>query len=79
MRITFKTGTESRGAMKKLLLFGTILCVAGTAFAFGGIFKGGSSGSKSTLYKGGLDVIGVHFGGKEVPCPANSEKIDGLC
>ena len=48
--------------MKKILLFGTMLGMAGTALAFGGIFN---HGSKSTTYKGGVNAIGVHFGGEK--------------
>lgn len=71
--------------MKKIFLFGTALCVAGTAFAFGGILN---HGSKSTTYKGGVDAIGVHFGGEKKtadspvlePCPEGLEhNSDGSC
>lgn len=47
--------------MKKVLLFGTMLGVATTALAFGGIFN---HGNKSTTYKGGVNAIGVHIGGE---------------
>ena len=47
---------------KKLFLMGTALTVAGTALAFGGVF---SHGNKSTTYKGGVNAIGVHFGGEK--------------
>ena len=61
--------------MRKILMFGTMLSVATTALAFGGVFN---HGSKSTTYKGGVDSIGVHFGGKEkanikTDCPEHSE------
>ena len=47
--------------MRKLFLLGTMLGVATTALAFGGMFN---HGSKSTAYKGGVDAIGVHVNGK---------------
>ena len=71
--------------MKKIFLFGTALCIAGTAFAFGGILN---HGSKSTTYKGGVDAIGVHFAGEKKtadspvlePCPEGLEhNSDGSC
>ena len=60
--------------MRKFLLFGTMLGVASAALAFGGMFN---HGNKSTTYKGGLNAIGVHFGGKEkadikTTCPEHS-------
>ena len=60
--------------MKKILLFGTMLGVAGTALAFGGVF---SHGSKSSTYKGGVDAIGVHFGGEKKT--SDSEKTKVTC
>ena len=51
--------------MRKLFLLGTMLGVASAALAFGGVFGGGGHGSKSTTYKGGVDAIGVHFGGEK--------------
>ena len=48
--------------MRKILMFGTMLGVATTALAFGGMFN---HGSKSTTYKGGVSAIGVHFGGEK--------------
>ena len=65
--------------MRKILLFGTALCVATSALAFGGIFGGGSGSSKQVTYSGGADAIGVHFNGNPVVCPENSENIDGIC
>ena len=62
-----------------------MLGVAGTALAFGGIFN---HGSKSTTYKGGVDAIGVHFGGEkktaditaDTPsCPEHSEWNGSVC
>ena len=53
--------------MRKILMFGTMLGVAGTALAFGGMFN---HGRKSTTYKGGVDAIGVHInanGGNGTP------------
>ena len=60
--------------MKKLFLLGTMLGMASAALAFGGIFN---HGSKSSTYKGGVDAIGVHFGGEkktaDIPsCPEHS-------
>ena len=65
--------------MRKILLLGTMLGVAGTALAFGGMF-GGGHGGKSTTYKGGVDAIGVHYNGEkkeadsqeEIDCPEYS-------
>ena len=48
--------------MRKIFLTTTILLTTGTALAFGGVFN---HGSKSTTYKGGVDAIGVHFGGEK--------------
>ena len=71
--------------MRKLFLLGTMLGVASAAFAFGGMF---SHGSKSTTYKGGVNAIGVHFGGekknansepKEATCPADKKCGDYCC
>ena len=62
--------------MRKILMFGTMLGVASAALAFGGVFN---HGSKSTTYKGGVDAIGVHIGGEEVPCAEHSEKVGGVC
>lgn len=65
--------------MRQFLLLGTMLGMATTALAFGGVFN---HGSKSTTYKGGVDAIGVHFGGEkktaditaDTPsCPEHSE------
>ena len=50
--------------MKKVFLLGTMLGVASAALAFGGMFN---HGSKSTTYKGGVNAIGVHFGGEKSP------------
>ena len=61
--------------MRKFLLFGTMLGVATTALAFGGVF---SHGSKSTTYKGGVNAIGVHYNGEkkkadiQTGCPEHS-------
>ena len=62
--------------MRKLFLLGTMLGVACTALAFGGVLGGGH---KSTTYKGGVDAIGVHFGG-EKSTDAQPEEIclDGI-
>ena len=70
--------------MRKLFLLGTMLGVASAALAFGGMF---SHGSKSTTYKGGVNAIGVHFGGEKStdspvlePCPEGLEhNTDGSC
>ena len=71
--------------MKKVFLLGTMLGVAATALAFGGVF---SHGSKSSTYKGGVDAIGVHFGGEkktadsqpeEETCPAEKQCGDYCC
>ena len=71
--------------MRKFLLFGTMLGVASAALAFGGMFN---HGNKSTTYKGGVDAIGVHFGGekktadsepKEETCPAEKQCGDYCC
>ena len=69
--------------MKKVFLLGTMLGVATTAFAFGGVFN---HGSKSSTYKGGVDAIGVHFGGEtsdsqteEETCSADKKCGDGCC
>ena len=71
--------------MKKLFLLGTMLGVASVALAFGGMFN---HGSKSTIYKGGVDAIGVHFGGekktadsepKKETCPAEKQCGDYCC
>ena len=70
--------------MRKLFLLGTMLGVASAALAFGGMFN---HGSKSTTYKGGVDAIGVHFGGEKStdspvlePCPEGLEhNSDGSC
>ena len=71
--------------MRKILLLGTMLGVAGTALAFGGVFN---HGSKSTTYKGGVDAIGVHFGGEkktadsqpeEETCPAEKQCGETCC
>ena len=68
--------------MKKVFLLGTMLGVTTAALAFGGMFK---HGSKSTTYKGGVDAIGVHFGGEKkndshTPCPDGLEhNTDGSC
>ena len=64
--------------MRKFLLLGTMLGVAGTALAFGGVF---SHGSKSSTYKGGVNAIGVHIGGEgsaniTTNCPEHSSKSD---
>ena len=70
----------------KIILMGTTLLMASTALAFGGMF--GSSGHKSTTYKGGVDAIGVHFGGEkettdsqpeESGCPAEKQCGDYCC
>ena len=63
-----------------------MLGVASAALAFGGVFN---HGSKSSTYKGGVDVIGVHFGGEkktadsepeEETCPEGiSRARDGSC
>ena len=62
-----------------------MLGVACTALAFGGIFN---HGSKSTTYKGGVDAIGVHFGGekktadsepKEETCPPEKQCGETCC
>ena len=60
--------------MRKFLLFGTMLGVATTALAFGGIFGGSSNGSKSATYKGGVDAIGVHFGGEKKTADSQPEE-----
>ena len=74
--------------MRKFLLFGTMLGMASAALAFGGMFN---HGNKSTTYKGGVDAIGVHFGGEkktdsqpeEETCPDGVTKDNngycGLC
>ena len=69
--------------MRKILMFGTMLGVASAALAFGGMFN---HGSKSTTYKGGVDAIGVHFGGEkktdsqpEEICAADKKCGDGCC
>ena len=71
--------------MKKIFLLGTMLGVASAALAFGGMFN---HGSKSTTYKGGVDAIGVHFGGEkktsdsqpeEPTCPAEKQCGDYCC
>ena len=71
--------------MKKILMFGTMLGVASAALAFGGVFN---HGSKSSTYKGGVDAIGVHFGGEkktaditaDTPsCPEHSEWNGSAC
>ena len=68
--------------MRKLFLLGTMLGVASAALAFGGMFGGGGSGSKSTTYKGGVDAIGVHYNGEkkeaEITCPEYST-LDKSC
>ena len=56
--------------MRKLFLLGTMLGVATTALAFGGVF---SHGNKSTTYKGGVDAIGVHFGGEKKTSDSEQE------
>ena len=56
--------------MRKILLFGTMLGVASAALAFGGMF---SHGSKSSTYKGGVDAIGVHFGGEKKEADSQEE------
>ena len=66
--------------MRKLFLLGTMLGVAGTALAFGGMF---SHGSKSTTYKGGVDAIGVHYNGEgqadiQTSCPEHSAWSDEI-
>ena len=60
--------------MRKIFLTTTILLTAGPALAFGGVF---SHGSKSTTYKGGVDAIGVHFGGEKKT--ADSQPEEGTC
>ena len=66
--------------MKKILLFGTMLGMATTALAFGGVF---SHGNKSTTYKGGVDAIGVHINGKDKAnidirtCDSETEELVG--
>lgn len=67
--------------MKKTLLFSTMLLAATSALAFGGIFN---NGHKSTTYKGGLNAIGVHFGGEgkadiKTTCPEHSEWVETEC
>ena len=62
--------------MKKVFLLGTMLGVASAALAFGG---GGGHGRISTTYKGGVDAIGVHFGGKSVCAPGLLRNTDGTC
>ena len=56
--------------MRKLFLLGTMLSVATTALAFGGMFN---HGSKSTTYKGGVSAIGVHFGGEKKTMDVEAE------
>ena len=56
--------------MRKILMFGTMLGMATTAFAFGGVFN---HGSKSTTYKGGVSAIGVHFGGEKKTADSEQE------
>ena len=58
--------------MRKLFLLGTMLGVAGTALAFGGVFN---HGSKSSTYKGGVDAIGVHFGGEKKTADSQASEI----
>ncbi len=67
--------------MRKTLLFTTMLLVATSAFAFGGIFGGGSH--KSHTYNG-VDSIGVHYNGEDqadiqTSCPQHSEWSDIEC
>ena len=63
--------------MKKILMFGTMLSVASAALAFGGVFGGG--GHKSTTYKGGVDAIGVHFGGEKKTSDSQPEEEEETC
>ena len=60
--------------MRKFLLFGTMLGVASAALAFGGMFN---HGSKSSTYKGGVDAIGVHFGGEKKT--ADTKPVTNTC
>jgi len=64
--------------MKKVILFFMFLFITESVFAFGG----GGSGGRSTVFKGGVKAIGVHFNGKqpaEIPaeeitdCPENMD------
>lgn len=57
-------------------LVAVVLLSSSSVFAFGG--GGGGHGLKSTMYKGGVDSIGVHINGKsvgpiETTCPDRSE------
>ena len=63
--------------MKKIFLLGTMLGVASAALAFGGVFGGG--GHKSTTYKGGVDAIGVHFGGEKKKAATEDKEVPVIC
>ena len=56
--------TTLRHGMTAALLAASLM--SNSALAFGGMF---SHGSKSTTYKGGVDAIGVHFGGNTADTP----------
>ena len=70
---------KGTAGMKKI---GLVLCafisVSALAFSGGG---GGRTppGRIATTYKGGANVIGIHFGGDKEPCPEHSTEIQGLC
>lgn len=42
-------------------------------------FGGGGHGRTATTYKGGINAIGVHFGGELVVCTEHSTNVNGLC
>ena len=50
---------------KTYTIVGLLAClfISCTVLAFGG--GSGGSGHKSTAYKGGVDALGIHFGGKK--------------
>ena len=50
--------------MRKTLLFTTMLLVATSVWAFGGLLGRSSSGRNATEYKGGVSSIGVHINGE---------------
>ena len=63
--------------LKHFMCVFVAISITTNVFAFGG--GGGGSGRKATEYKGGVESIGVHFGGTRVACTEHSEEVNGLC